>query len=76
MLAPVAAPCEHVDDVRTDRGPVSEPVCEDCARAGETGWVSLRLCLTSAMPCATICGASERATPAHRSGPIGSLGAK
>jgi Zn-finger in ubiquitin-hydrolases and other protein len=46
MLASVAAPCEHVDEVRTDWGPVLDPVCEDCARAGEGGWVSLRRCLT------------------------------
>ena len=38
--------CEHIDDVRSDWAPVSEPVCEDCARAGEESWVSLRRCLT------------------------------
>jgi hypothetical protein len=42
----VAARCGHVDEVRTDWGPVSDPVCEDCARAGESSWVSLRRCLT------------------------------
>jgi hypothetical protein len=46
MLASVAAPCEHVDEVRADWRPVQDPVCEDCARAGESGWVSLRRCLT------------------------------
>ena len=46
MLAPVGAPCEHVDEVRTDWGSRSEPVCEDCVRAGQSDWVSLRLCLT------------------------------
>ena len=46
MLTRVGAPCAHVDEVRTDWGPVPEPVCEDCVRAGERGWVSLRRCLT------------------------------
>ena len=42
----MAAPCAHVGEVRTDWGPVPQPVCEDCARAGKSDWVSLRRCLT------------------------------
>ena len=38
--------CEHVEEVRHDWGPVSDPVCDDCAREGATDWVSLRRCLT------------------------------
>ena len=45
MSSPSAPPCEHVDDVRHDWSPVSEPVCEDCAREGLEP-VSLRRCLT------------------------------
>jgi hypothetical protein len=46
MLAPMGTSCEHVDEVRIDWAPVSDPVCEDCARAGRQDWVSLRRCLT------------------------------
>jgi hypothetical protein len=42
----VATTCEHVDEIRDDWAPVDDPVCEDCAKAGETGWVSLRRCLS------------------------------
>jgi hypothetical protein len=42
----VAAPCEHVEEVRSDWAPVPDPVCEECARAGADDWVSLRRCLT------------------------------
>jgi hypothetical protein len=42
----VATPCEHIDAVRHDWAPVSDPVCEECARTGDTSWVSLRRCLT------------------------------
>jgi Zn-finger in ubiquitin-hydrolases and other protein len=41
----VAAPCEHVEEVRDDWAPVADPVCEDCAQTGDS-WVSLRRCLT------------------------------
>ena len=46
LLRMAAAPCAHVDEVRSDWPPASDPVCEECARAGETSWVSLRRCLT------------------------------
>src|SRR3954468_21506229 len=46
ILAPVAGRCGHGGGGRSDRGPVAEPVCEDCARAGRSDWVSLRRCLT------------------------------
>jgi hypothetical protein len=42
----MAAPCEHVDEIRIDWPAASDPVCEDCARAGDSNWVSLRRCLT------------------------------
>ena len=42
----MATGCEHVEEVRTDWAPVSDPVCEECARDGQTNWVSLRRCLT------------------------------
>jgi hypothetical protein len=42
----VAARCEHVGEVRSDWGPVAEPVCEDCVHAGRSDWVSLRRCLS------------------------------
>jgi Zn-finger in ubiquitin-hydrolases and other protein/Helicase associated domain len=37
------AACGHVEEVRADWPPVSDPVCEDCA---DKSWVSLRRCLT------------------------------
>ena len=40
------ATCEHVEEVRHDLDAPPEPVCEDCAKAGETSWVSLRQCMT------------------------------
>ena len=40
------AQCEHVEQIRDDWEPISEPVCDDCARSGETNWVSLRRCLS------------------------------
>jgi hypothetical protein len=40
------AACEHIEEVRTDLSAEPEPVCEDCAREGETSWVSLRQCMT------------------------------
>jgi hypothetical protein len=46
ILAAVDAPCEHVEQVRPDWAPVSDPVCEECARAEARDWVSLRRCLT------------------------------
>ena len=42
----MAAPCTHVEEVRSDWPAAADPACEECARAGETGWVSLRRCLT------------------------------
>lgn len=42
----MATVCEHVDEIRDDWEPVADPVCEDCARTGESSWVSLRRCLT------------------------------
>ena len=42
----MATTCEHVDEVRTDWAPASDPVCEDCAREGLDTWVSLRRCLS------------------------------
>lgn len=42
----MATACEHIEEVRTDWAPVSEPVCEGCARAGRSDWVSLRRCLS------------------------------
>ena len=42
----MATPCDHVQEVRSDWAPAPEPVCEDCAGAGEGDWVSLRRCLT------------------------------
>jgi hypothetical protein len=42
----VATSCEHIVEVRTNWGPAADPVCEDCARAGEESWVSLRQCLS------------------------------
>ena len=42
----MATTCEHIDEVRPDWPAPSERVCEDCARAGESNWVSLRQCLT------------------------------
>jgi hypothetical protein len=41
----MTAPCDHIEEVRTDWEPIAEPVCEDCARTGGE-WVSLRRCLT------------------------------
>jgi len=46
MLAGMATPCEHVDEIRTNWAPAADPVCEDCARAGRHDWVSLRRCLS------------------------------
>jgi hypothetical protein len=40
------AACEHVEEVRHDLSAAPEPVCEECARAGEETWVSLRQCMT------------------------------
>ena len=40
---PVAG-CEHVEEIRADWPPVSDPGCEECA--GDHSWVSLRRCLT------------------------------
>jgi hypothetical protein len=40
------AACEHVEEVRHDLSADPEPVCEECARAGEESWVSLRQCMT------------------------------
>jgi Zn-finger in ubiquitin-hydrolases and other protein len=40
------AVCEHVEEVRADWPAASDPVCEECARAGNENWVSLRRCLT------------------------------
>ena len=42
----MATACEHVEEVRTDLGPVADPVCEDCVREGQETWVSLRQCMT------------------------------
>jgi CPA2 family monovalent cation:H+ antiporter-2 len=42
----VATACEHIDDIRTDWAPASDPVCDDCAREGRSDWVSLRRCMT------------------------------
>jgi CPA1 family monovalent cation:H+ antiporter len=42
----MASACTHVDEVRADWEPVADPACEECARAGERRWVSLRRCLT------------------------------
>jgi hypothetical protein len=27
----MAGPCEHVEEIRDDRPPVEDPVCEECA---------------------------------------------
>jgi hypothetical protein len=40
------AACEHIEEIRTDLSAEPEPTCEDCERAGETSWVSLRQCMT------------------------------
>jgi ubiquitin-hydrolase Zn-finger-containing protein len=40
------AACEHVEEVQHDLSAGPEPVCEECARAGEESWVSLRQCMT------------------------------
>jgi Zn-finger in ubiquitin-hydrolases and other protein/Helicase associated domain len=42
----MATTCEHVEEVRDDWEPIADPVCEDCAQAGEESWVSLRRCMT------------------------------
>lgn len=42
----MASACEHVEEVRTDLSPGPDPVCEECASAGEESWVSLRQCMT------------------------------
>ena len=42
----MAAPCPHVEQVRSDWAADAEQVCEDCARAGASDWVSLRRCLS------------------------------
>ena len=42
----MATGCEHVEEVRDDWEPVSDPACEDCASEGRTDWVSLRRCLS------------------------------
>jgi hypothetical protein len=40
------AACTHVEDVHHDLSADPSPVCEDCARAGEETWVSLRQCMS------------------------------
>ena len=46
MLPRMSTSCDHVEQVRDDWEPVSDPACEDCEREGRTDWVSLRRCLS------------------------------
>jgi hypothetical protein len=44
--ARMAEGCAHVEEIRDDWEPIADPVCEDCAAAGDKSWVSLRRCLS------------------------------
>jgi Zn-finger in ubiquitin-hydrolases and other protein len=60
------AACEHVEEVRHDLSADSEPVCEDCARAGEDSWVSLRQCMTCGHVGCCDSSPGKHATAHHR----------
>jgi hypothetical protein len=60
------AACEHIEEVRQDLSADPEPVCEDCAREGETSWVSLRQCMTCGHVGCCDSSPGQHATGHHR----------
>jgi hypothetical protein len=62
----VATACEHIEEVRTDWAPAPDPVCEECARAGEDTAVSLRRCLSCGHVGCCDSSPGQHATGHHR----------
>jgi hypothetical protein len=60
------AACAHIEEVRHDLSAEPEPVCEDCAREGETSWVSLRQCMTCGHVGCCDSSPGQHATGHHR----------